>query len=124
MDVGVDETGHEGVGAEVDDGGVCGAGDVLADLGDAVAGDEDFAGREELAVGDVEQMRGVQDYGFRLWLCRLLSGGGEGDQEREGGKAMEFHVGGKDSAGGTPPPSPFSKSLESEACGSSLAAKY
>ena len=66
VDVGVDETGHQGGGAEVDDGGVCGMGDVLADFGDAVAGDEDFAGRDELAGGDVEQVRGVEDCGFRL----------------------------------------------------------
>ena len=56
-------------GAEVDDGRVCGVGDVLADLGDAVAGDEDFAGRDELAGGDVEQVSGVEDCGFRFGFC-------------------------------------------------------
>ncbi len=72
--------------------GSCGVGDVLADLGDAVAGDEDLAGRDELAGGDVEQVSGVEDCGF---LC-LLGGGSDGKKER-GGEELVSHRG-KDTA--------------------------
>ena len=98
VDVGVDETRHQGCGAEVDGLGSRGVGDVLADLGDAVAGDEDFAGGDELAGGDVEQVSGVEDCGF----LSLLSGGGEGKQER-GGEDLVSHRG-KDTRYPLPPP--------------------
>jgi hypothetical protein len=78
VNVSVDEAGHQGGRAEVDDGGVRGMRDVLADFGDLVAGDEDFAGRDELAGGDVEEMRGVEDCGRGGWSgfgLRALGGG-------------------------------------------------
>lgn len=61
----VDEAGHERVGAEVDDAGICGMGHCAADGGDAVALDEDFSGRDEGAALRVEQVRGVEDDGGR-----------------------------------------------------------
>jgi len=72
MDVGVDESGHEGAVAEIDDGGSGGMGDAGAGLGNAVSADENFAGSDEGAVVDIEQMGGVEDCYLRLGL------GGEG----------------------------------------------
>ena len=61
MNVGVDEAGHEGLVAEVEDFCACWVRDSCADFLDAIAVDEDLTGGEKLAGGDVEQARGVED---------------------------------------------------------------
>ncbi len=88
VDVGVDEAGHEGAVAEVDDLCAGGVGYVLADGGDAVAGDEDLGGGEEAAGGDVEHVGGVEDDD----LLRLgeLGCGGDGGEE-EDAEERRFH---------------------------------
>jgi hypothetical protein len=61
VDVRVDESRHEGERAEVEDAGSGGMRDGGPDGGDVVALDEDFAGRDEGAFFDIEQVRGVED---------------------------------------------------------------
>ena len=99
VDVGVDETGHQGGGAEVDDLGACGVGDVLADLGDAVAGDEDFAGRDDFAGGDVEDASRLQN-GCRQrgLLYRPLSSDKQGKEHGRDGKNKKSHLDCEDKA--------------------------
>ena len=63
MDVGVDQAGQQGAVAEIDDFGAGGMRDGGADFGDAVALDEDFAGRNDFAGFDFEEARGVEDDG-------------------------------------------------------------
>lgn len=78
MDVGVDEAGHEGERAEVYDFCAGGMRDGGSGRCDAVAFDEDFAGRGERAVLDVEQVRGVEDYGWASGVGDWLGGDGIG----------------------------------------------
>ena len=61
MDVGVDEAGHQGGVTEVDDFCVRGMRNAGAGGANAFALDEDFAGRDEAAVLDVEQVGGVEN---------------------------------------------------------------
>lgn len=89
MDVGVDESGHESERAEVDDARIGGMRDGGPDGGDAVALDEDFAGRDEGTFFHVEEVRGVEDergsYGGRRrgLRRRVLSEEREREQGRE-----------------------------------------
>src|SRR5665213_255013 len=91
VDVGVDETGHEGGVAEVDDLRAGWVRDVRADFADAVAFDEDFSGSNNLAGGDVEGARGVED-GDLLRRTAFLRGGGRNQGEREEDAGRESHV--------------------------------
>ncbi len=87
----VDQSGHEGAVAGIDDLGSGGMGHVLGDLGDAIAGDEDFGGGNDACGGYIEHVRGAEnDHLLRLGE---LGGGGEGGGEesgRDGGKES-FH---------------------------------
>ena len=65
MHVGVDQAGQQRGVAEIDDLRAGGMRDGRADGGDAIALDQDFAGRRDVAGFDVEQARGMQDDGAR-----------------------------------------------------------
>jgi hypothetical protein len=91
MDVGVDQAGHKGGVAKVEDDGAAGVFDLRADLADTVADDQDFAGRDHLAGGYVENAGGVEDGGVEVESLEVLSvGGGEGDSG-DGRGEQEFH---------------------------------
>ncbi len=102
VDVGVDEAGHEGAVAEVDDLGTGGVGDVRGDLGDAVAGDEDLGGGDEAAGGDVEHVGGAQD--DDLPGFGELGGGGKREGE---GCCQRDAGGGGHGVRSIPPPVPL-----------------
>jgi hypothetical protein len=73
MHMRVDEAGHQCRIAEIDDRGSSGSCDVRARFANAIAHNEHFAGRENLAISNVENMRRVQNSGgSRGLLC--LSG--------------------------------------------------
>ncbi len=80
MDVRVDQAGEQRGVAEIDDLRAGGMVDGGADGGDAVALDQDLAGRDDCSGFDIEQTRGVQDARVR----RLSSERGSAeDQERD-----------------------------------------
>jgi hypothetical protein len=68
VDVGVDQTGHEGAIAQVDGLRAGGMGYGGAGFNDAVALDEDFGGSGNFAGFNVQKAGGVEDFGG-FWLC-------------------------------------------------------
>jgi hypothetical protein len=67
MHVGVDEAGHQGCVAEVDDLRSGWVSDVGSYGGDALAFDQDFGRSDDLSVRDVEHPCGVEDDGMLQW---------------------------------------------------------
>jgi len=91
MYVGVDEAGHEGGVAEVDDDGTGGMRDQGAACADAVADDKDFAGRENLAGLDVKDAGGMQDGGVGIQNLGVGWRRERGDEKRSSGEGADVH---------------------------------
>ncbi len=75
MDVRVDQPGHQGDVAEIDDLGSRGMADVRSGFDDALTLNQDFTGSDDLSVFDIEHARGVQNDG-RLRLRARQGGAG------------------------------------------------